>query len=89
MNFNYVAYNLEQGIVKGKLEAQNEYEVQEEISQRGYKLLHAKVIRQMPGVEDLFPSLFKITNKELVQFAQQLSIMVRGGLCTCHPCAGR
>ena len=50
-----------------------------EITDQGYKLLEVRLARQLPGIEDLFPSHFKISHKDLVRFTQQLAIMVRGG----------
>jgi type II secretory pathway component PulF len=79
MEFTYVGYSLDEGIVKGKVEADSEVEAKTEITDQGYKLLEVKLARQLPGIEDLFPSLFKISHKDLVRFTQQLAIMVRGG----------
>jgi type II secretory pathway component PulF len=79
MEYTYVGYTLDEGIVKGKVEADNEAAVKSEITDQGYKLLEVKLVRKLPGIEDLFPSLFKISHKDLVRFTQQLAIMVRGG----------
>ena len=79
MQYKYVGYNLDEGIVKGRLEAENESIVREQVSVKGYRLLEVKAIRQLPGMEDMFPTLFKISHKDLVRFTQQLAIMVRGG----------
>src|SRR5918996_3886577 len=79
MEYRYVGYSLDEGIVKGKVEADNEATARTEITDPGYKLLEVKLTRQLPGIEDLFPSLFKISHKDLVRFTQQLAIMVRGG----------
>jgi hypothetical protein len=48
------------------------------MTDQGYKLLEVRLVRQLPGIEDLFPSHFKISHKDLVRFTQQLAIMVRG-----------
>lgn len=79
MLFNYTAYTLSQGIVKGKLDAENELEARQEITRQGYKPLQVKRSRQAPGLEELFPSVFKVGTGELVRFSRQLSTMVRGG----------
>jgi type IV pilus assembly protein PilC len=79
MNYRYVGYNLDEGVVRGRIEADNEATVRDQVSEMGYKLLEVKAMRQLPGIEDLFPSLFKIKHKDLVTFTQQLAIMVRGG----------
>jgi type II secretory pathway component PulF len=79
MEYRYVGYSLDEGIVKGKVEADNEATARTEITDPGYNFLEVKLTRQLPGIEDLFPSLFKISHKDLVRFTQQLAIMVRGG----------
>ena len=79
MEYRYVGYSLDEGIVKGKIEADDEPTAREDITDKGYKVLEFKAVRQLPGMEDLFPSLFKIGSKDLVRFTQQLAIMVRGG----------
>ena len=79
MEYRYVGYTLDEGIVRGRVEADNESAAREEITEQGCKLLEVRAIRQLPGIEDLFPSLFKIGRKDLVRFTQQLAIMVRGG----------
>ena len=79
MKYRFVAYSLEEGIIKGRVEADSEPEAKDDIVQKGYKILRMKQVWQPPGIEDLFPSFFKIKGKDLVRFTQQLAIMVRGG----------
>jgi len=79
MQFNYVAYTLREGVIKGSLDADNEAEARSEISRMGYKLLSVGIKWQRPGLEQIFPSLFKVGTGELIRFARQLAIMVRGG----------
>jgi len=79
MQFNYVAYTLRDGVIKGNIEAGNESEARSEINRMGYKLLSVGAKWQPPGLEQLFPSFFKVGTGELIRFARQLAIMVRGG----------
>ena len=79
MQFNYVAYTLRDGVIKGSLDADNEAEARSEIGRMGYKLLSVGIKWQRPGLEQIFPSLFKVGTGELIRFARQLAIMVRGG----------
>jgi type II secretory pathway component PulF len=79
MRYRYVGYNLDEGIIRGSIEADNEGAVRQEVTDKGYKLLEIKALPKLPGMEDLFPSLYKIKQKDLVKFTQQLAIMVRGG----------
>ena len=79
MQFNYVAYTLAQGVVKGRVDAENEYEAREEVVRQGYRLLQIKPVRKLPAIEDMFPSLFKVGTGDLVRLSRQLATMVLGG----------
>ncbi len=79
MQFNYVAYTLTDGVVKGTLNAENEYEAREEVLRQGYSLLQLKPARKLPPIEDLFPSLFKVSTGDLVRLSRQLATMTLGG----------
>ena len=79
MQYRYVDYTLKDGIIKGRIKADTQAEARGQIADYGYKLLEVSRCRQLPGMEQLFPSLFRIGGKDLVRFTQQLAIMVRGG----------
>ena len=79
MQYNYVAYTLDEGLRKGKIEADTEGEARAEVIRQGYKVLRMSQVRSMPGLEQLFPSLFKVKTGELVRFSRQLATMIRGG----------
>ena len=79
MQFNYVAYTLAQGVVKGRLDAENEYEAREEVLSLGYRLLEIKAARKLPPIEEISPSLFKVKTGDLVRLSRQLATMTLGG----------
>ncbi len=79
MQFNYTAYTVQDGLIKGKIEADTEGEARGEIFRVGYKILRISPARPLPGMEQLFPSLFKVKTGELVRFSRQFATMVRGG----------
>ena len=79
MQFNYVAYTMNRGVVKGKIDAESELEARQEVSRQGYKALEIRRAKQPPSLEELFPSVFKVGTGTLVRFSRQLSTMVRGG----------
>ena len=79
MQFNYVAYTLTQGVVKGRLYAENEYEAREEVLRQGYRLLQIKPARKIPPIDEIFPSLFKVSTGDLVRLSRQLATMTLGG----------
>lgn len=79
MQFNYTAYSLERGLIKGRVDAENKLEAQLEVSELGFKALEIKPARRPPHLEDVFPSFFKVKTGQLVRFSRQLATMVRGG----------
>lgn len=79
MQFNYVAYTLEQGVIKGRVDAENEYEAREEVLGRGLRLLQLKPVRKLPPIDEIFPSLFKVKTGDLVRLSRQLATMTLGG----------
>ena len=80
MQYRYVAYNLDDGIVKGQVEASSEAEVRDSLQRDGLKLLRTSTFHGLPSLESLFPSLFRPGTADLVQFLRQLStIIISGG----------
>ena len=79
MQYNYTAYTLNDGLVKGQLAADSEGEARGELTSQGYKILKISPARSRPTLEDMFPSIFKVGTGELVRFSRQFATMVRGG----------
>lgn len=79
MNYKYVAYSARNGIVKGQIDARYEADVRDEIMRGGMKVLRLSPARQRPGLEKIFPSLFKVKSSEIVRFARQLATMLASG----------
>ena len=79
MQFQYTAYTLSDGVIKGNIEADTEIEARLEITRMGYKALVVKAKRQLPGLEKMFPSLYKVGVGELIRFSHQLALIIRGG----------
>ncbi len=79
MQYRYLAYNLDEGVIKGWLEARNPAEVREELVEQGYKPLEVTTGWHPPTAEELLPSLFKVSTGELVRFSRQLATMITSG----------
>ena len=79
MQFNYIAYDIERGVDKGRIDADNADEVRSELVQKSYKPLHIKPAWQPPRLEDLFPSFFKVGKAEQVRFARTMATMMESG----------
>lgn len=79
MRFNYVAYNIAQGVVKGRVEARDQAEARAEVVRGGYKPLRVTPSWRLPSLEDLFPSLFGVGTGVLIRLCRQLATMLSSG----------
>ena len=79
MQFSYVAYTVQNGIVKGHLEADTESDAESEVEEEGLKLLRIREARRIPGLATLVPSLFRVKTGELIKFSRQLATMLASG----------
>ncbi|MEX2431236.1 MAG: type II secretion system F family protein [Dehalococcoidia bacterium] len=79
MQFTYVAYTTGQGVLKGKVDAPDRDEASAFVTAQGYKVIKLQAVRQKPGLEILFPSLFKAGPKDVVHFARQIASMLASG----------
>ena len=79
MQFSYVAYTVQNGIVKGRLEADTQSDAESEVEEEGLKLLRIREARRIPGLATLVPSLFRVKTGELIKFSRQLATMLASG----------
>ena len=79
MQFHYVAYTLEAGIFKGRVEARSEDEARTELIGQGYKPLSVRKSTRLPSLDKVLPSLYQIKTGELIGFGRQASTMLASG----------
>ena len=79
MEFKYEAYNIKDGVVTGRIEADTEPEARSAIVRNGLKPLRVSQAWRPPPVEEVLPSFFKVGTKELVGFSRRLSTMIASG----------
>ncbi len=79
MQFRYMAYTLQQGVVTGRLEAPDQAEAGAEIVRRGLKPLRVIPARTLPSIDTLFPSLFRVKASELVRLSRELATVLASG----------
>lgn len=80
MPYKYVAYTNEQKIVKGAINVASEAAAEQALERQGYKLVTLKPVATMPAIEQVFPSLFKIKQKEIINFSRQLATLFEAGV---------
>ena len=79
MQYNYVAYNLDEGLVKGRIDAKDDNGAWSEVEKLGHKPLRIGPVWKKPGREQLFPSLYKVKSGHLIGFTRQLATMISNG----------
>ena len=79
MQFRYVAYLPERGVFKDTITAPDQNEAAAVVASLGYRLLKIAPVRGVPGLEALFPSMFKAGTGDLVRFFQQVASMLASG----------
>ena len=79
MRFRYVAYLPERGVFKDTIEALDQNEAAAAVASLGYRLLEIAPVREAPGLETLFPSMFKAGTGDLVRFFHQVASMMASG----------
>ncbi len=79
MHYRYVAYNLKEGVVKGRVEARVLAEAQAHVLSQGYKPLEIKASHQRDALATLFPSFYHVSTAELVRFCRNIATMLTTG----------
>ncbi len=79
MQFRYVAYKLDKGILKGLVDARSFKEAQFEIARQGYKPLTIRKTKRFANLEDMFPSFFRVPISEQVRFCRYIAAMLISG----------
>ena len=77
--FDYVAYTLDRGVVRGRVEARTPSEARTEVLHRGLKPLRIEPARRSAALHTLFPSLFGVRTGELVYFCRHVATMLASG----------
>ncbi|MDD5313132.1 MAG: type II secretion system F family protein [Dehalococcoidia bacterium] len=79
MEFEYVGYNQERRIVKGKLTADTEKEAGDQLAESGYQVLTLKANKSLLANS---PTIFRKTVKpeEIIMFSRQLALLLESGV---------
>ncbi len=78
MQYQYVAYTLQEGLVKGKVDAPNEAIAREELEQQGYKPISIKPPPKF-DISKYMPELEQVKASELPGFAKTCATMLSSG----------
>lgn len=79
MQFRFVAYSRQEGIVRGRTEARTEDEARGNVTLLGLRPLELRRAARFRSLEERFPSLFRVRTRELVRFCRHLASMLMSG----------
>ncbi|MFO8009378.1 MAG: type II secretion system F family protein [Dehalococcoidia bacterium] len=80
MPYKYTAYDENDNIVKGKIEAADESQAEQALANVGYTPITVKWTRPLPSLEEAFPSLYGIKTDDVINFSRQLATLLEAGL---------
>src|SRR4030042_3030406 len=83
MNYRYVAYTRDdKKLVKGTIDGVSEAVATQLLVNQGYQPLTLKLSSTvtLPSVDQMFPSFFKIKNKDILTFTSQLATLLDAGI---------
>ena len=80
MAYKYVAYDDDDNVVKGTIDAADLGQAEEALANVGYTPISLKRTRPMPSLEQAFPSLYGIKTDDVITFTRQLATLLEAGL---------
>jgi type IV pilus assembly protein PilC len=81
MNYRYTGYTTtEKKMVNGAVSGDSEAAVRELLLIQGCQAISVKQLTNLPPLENMFPSLFKIKPKEITMFSRQLATLLDAGI---------
>lgn len=78
--YQYIAYNADKQIVKGKLEANNEEHAAQLLNFVGYQLVNIKTATNFPTLEKIMMRLSPVKPTDVILFYRQVALLVESGL---------
>jgi type IV pilus assembly protein PilC len=80
MGFRYVALGPDGEQVRGALDVASEAQAERALWDANYRVISIREERKLPGVEQIFPSLFAVKKRALITFSRQLATLLESGV---------
>jgi len=80
MTFRYLAIGPDGQHVEGALEVQSEALAERALWDADFTVVSIRPVRKMPGLKQVFPSLFAVKKRELITFSRQLATLLEAGV---------
>lgn len=79
MDFQYVAYNQQKELIKGKVNAPSEAVALDLLGYGGLKILSLKEVKPLINMEKVRAASYKVSPREVVMFSRQMALMLESG----------
>ncbi len=79
MQYQYVAYNQQKQLVKGKVDAPSEAVALDLLNFGGLKILSMKETKPLIDMEKIRAATYKVNTRDVITFSRQLALMIESG----------
>lgn len=80
MAFRYVAIAPNGEQIRGALDVPSEAQAERALWDADYRVISIRQVRKLPGIEQVFPSLFAVKKRALITFSRQLATLLESGV---------
>lgn len=80
MAFRYVAIAPDGEQIRGALDVPTEAQAERALWDADYRVISIRQERKLPGIEQVFPSLFAVKKRALITFSRQLATLLESGV---------
>ncbi|MFC1872774.1 type II secretion system F family protein [Chloroflexota bacterium] len=79
-NYRYTGFNKKGEFIKGTIKAVSDIEAERLIIAKGHNPEHVEKVPSMFSLEEAFPSLFQVKEREVILFSRQLATLLKSGI---------
>jgi type IV pilus assembly protein PilC len=79
-SYRYIASTRQGSPIKGNIKATSEIDVERLLAEKGYVTEHIEIAPSMFSLEEAFPSIFKVKQRDVIVFSRQLATLLRSGI---------
>jgi type IV pilus assembly protein PilC len=80
VNYRYIATTRQGTPIKGNIKATSELDAERLLAAKGYVPEHVEIAPSMFSLEEAFPSIFRVKQRDVIVFSRQLATLLRSGI---------
>ena len=80
MAFRYVAISPDGEQIRGALDVPSESQAERALWDANYRVVSIRQERKLPGIEQIFPTLYSVKKRALITFSRQLATLLESGV---------